>query len=192
MAKKILVLQGNPDNASFSGEVASAYVRAAKAAGHKVARINIGDLSFDPILHKGYKTIQPLEPDLLGIQKAINGANHVVIIYPNWWCSMPALLKGMFDRMWLPGFAFNFDKRTKEVTQHLKGKTARLIILSGSHSPFMLWMKYGDYTNEIARGILGFAGIDVKVTSFGPCERQTEHAHKSWIKKTEMLGSRGE
>lgn len=192
MAKKIFVLQGNPDNATFSGEIANAYVRGAKAAGNKVARVNIGELAFDPILHKGYKVIQELEPDLLALQKAIKAADHLVIIYPNWWCSMPALLKGMFDRMWLPSFAFNFDKRTKAVTQHLKGKTARIIILSGSHSPFMMWMKYGDYTNELARGILGFAGFDVKVTALGPCERQTEHAHKNWIKKAEMLGARGE
>lgn len=192
MTKKIVVLQGNPDSASFSGEIAAAYMRGTKAGNHKAVRVDVGDLQFDPILHKGYKVIQELEPDLVQLQKAIKGADHLVLIYPNWWCTMPALLKGLFDRMWLPGFAFNFDKQTKELIQHLKGKTARVIILSGSHSPFMLWMKYGDYTNEVVRGIFGFAGFKVSTTSFGPCERQTEHAHKSWLKKVEEMGRKGE
>lgn len=190
--KKILVLLGNGDAESFSGEIAASYERGAMAAGHSVIRVNIGDLAFDPILHKGYKVIQVLEPDLVQLQAQITAADHLVIVYPNWWCSMPALLKGLFDRIWLPGFAFNFDKKTHALIQRLAGKSARVIILSGSHSPFMEWMKYGDYKNEIARGLLGFAGMKVKVTSFGPCERQDPHAHAGWIKQTEMLGARAQ
>lgn len=192
MAKKILVLLGNADVETFSGEIATAYERGAKAGGHKVTRVNIGDLSFDPILHKGYKVIQELEPDLVDLQKKIKAADHLVLVYPNWWCAMPALLKGLFDRMWLPGFAFNFDKQTHAVIQRLKGKTARVFILSGSHSPFVQWMKYGDYENEVVRGLLGFAGMKASVTSFGPCERQDPHAHGMWISKTEALGRKGE
>jgi putative NADPH-quinone reductase len=192
MVKKILVLLGNSDVETFSGEVASAYVRGASAAGHMVERVNIGDLVFDPILHKGYKVIQELEPDLVELQKKIQLADHFVLVYPNWWCAMPAILKGLFDRMWLPGFAFNFDKETRAVIQRLSGKTARVIILSGSHSPFVQWVKYGDYANEVVRGLLGFAGMKVGVTSFGPCERQDPHAHSVWIKKTEVLGAKGE
>ncbi len=192
MKKKILVLLGNGDSETFSAEVAAAYARGATAAGHAVAQVNLGDLTFDPILHKGYKVIQELEPDLIELQKKITASDHLVLVYPNWWCSMPALLKGLFDRMWLPGFAFNFDKQTHAVMQRLKGKTARVIILSGSHSPFVEWMKYGDYANEVVRGVLGFAGMKAKVTSFGPCERQDPHAHTMWLKKTEMLGQKGE
>lgn len=191
MRKKIIVILGNPDSETFSGGIANAYIRGAKAAGHSVKEVRIGDLQFDPILHKGYKVIQELEPDLVALQKAIKRADHIVIVYPNWWATMPALLKGLFDRIWLPGFAFNFDKNSKAVIQRLSGKTSRVIILSGSHSPFVMWMKYGDYTNEIVRGVLGFAGIKVAVTSLGPCERQTEHAHAKWLKQIEELGKRG-
>lgn len=191
MKKKILVLLGHPDSDTFSGKIAEAYMRGAKEGGHKAVDVRIGDLSFDPILHKGYKEIQELEPDLVDLQKAIKKADHIVIVYPNWWASMPAILKGMFDRMWLPGFAFNFDKKTRMPIQRLSGKTARVIILSGSHSPFMMWMKYGDYTNEITRGILGFAGIKPKVTALGPCERQSDHAHNQWIAQIEELGRGG-
>ncbi|MCA9364072.1 NAD(P)H-dependent oxidoreductase [Candidatus Kaiserbacteria bacterium] len=189
--KKIVVLLGHPDANAFSGLVASTYEAAAREAGHDVERINIGDLHFDPILHRGYKEIQELEPDLHMVQEKINWADHLVVVYPNWWCTMPALLKGLFDRMWLPGFAFNFDKVTKKLIQRLKGKTARVVIIAGTHSPFQTWWKFGDYTNEIAQGTLGFAGFKVRVSSFGPTERGGEKVCKHCLDEMKTLGKKG-
>lgn len=190
MTKKIVVLLGNTDTETFSGAMADHYQAGAEDAGHEVVRVNIGEMKFDPILHKGYKEIQPLEPDLIQLQEAIKWADHVVIVYPNWWCTMPAILKGLFDRIWIPGFAFNFDKKTKRVIQRLKGKSARVIIVAGSHSPFKTWWLFGDYTNEIQYGILGFSGMTTAVSAFGPCERIDDAQREKWLKEVEALGKR--
>lgn len=189
--KKICIIVGNPDSDSLSGNYATTYADTAREAGHEVERINIGDLKFDPILHKGYKEIQVLEPDLVMVQEKIKWADHVVFIYPNWWCTMPALMKGMFDRMWLPGFAFNFDKETHKLIQRLKGKTARIIIVAGTHSPFQTWWKFGDFTNELAHGILGFSGIKTAVTVFGPTNRASERQHEQWMNTVKALAKKG-
>lgn len=189
MSKKIAVILGHPDADTFSGAVADAYATAAAEAGHEVEFIRLGELTFDPILHKGYKEIQPLEPDLEHIQQTVKEADHLCFVYPNWWSTMPALLKGMFDRMWLPGFAFNFDKERGRIVQHLKGKTARVIVLSGSHSPFGTWWRYGDFTNEIQYGILEFAGIKTKVSVYGPCERVSEACLGKWKQEIARLGA---
>lgn len=191
MSKKILILLGNPDAETFSGSVADAYQEAAEKAGHEVRRFDIGEMQFDPILHKGYKVIQELEPDLVTLQESWKWADHTVIVYPNWWNTMPAILKGLFDRMWLPGFAFNFDKTTKKLIQRLQGKTARVIIVAGTHSPFQTWWKFGDYTNEIQHGILEFAGIKTKVTAFGPCDRVDDMCRVKWLDKIAGLAKTG-
>jgi len=188
--KKILVLCGHPDKDTLSGTVADHYQAGAEDAGHTVMRVNIGELNFDPILHKGYKEIQPLEPDLLDLQDKFRAADHIVIIYPNWWCTMPAILKGLFDRFWLPGFAFNFNKETKKIDKHLAGKTGRVIILSGSHSPFGTWWQFGDYTNEIQYGILEFAGIRTNVSSYGPCDKVDDATRAKWLKEVDNLGKK--
>jgi NAD(P)H dehydrogenase (quinone) len=189
--KKILVFLGNPIKDTYSGRLADAYEESARNAGFEVERINIQDLKFDPVLHAGYKEIQALEPDLKMVQEKINWADHIVFIYPNWWCSMPAQMKGMFDRMWLPGFAFNFDKPTKKLIKRLKGKTARVIIVAGTHSPFMTWWKFGDYTNEISHGILDFAGIKTKVSAFGPTEKVAANVLDHWVEKVKSLAKLG-
>lgn len=186
--KKIVVLCGHPDKETFTGSVLDTYESAAREAGHEVVRFNLGEMNFDPILHKGYKEIQQLEPDLLTLQQAITDCDHLVIGYPNWWTTMPALLKGLFDRFWLPGFAFNFNKQTKRVESHLTGRTARVFVLSGSHSPFRTWWRYGDYTNEIQYGILEFAGIKAKVTTYGPCEHVEDKHRTNWMKEVANLG----
>lgn len=192
MSKKILVLLGNSDKETYSGAMADHYQAGAEDAGHEVKRVNIGDMQFDPILHKGYKEIQELEQDLLDLQDGFRWADHIVIVYPNWWCTMPAILKGLFDRMWIPGFAFNFNKETKQLEQHLKGKTGRVIIVAGTHSPFKTWWKFGDYTNEIQHGILGFAGIATAVTAFGPCNKVSNECKERWLMQVEKLGRKGQ
>jgi NAD(P)H dehydrogenase (quinone) len=191
MAKKILVLCGHPDKDSFSGVVADTYEKSAREAGHEVVRVNIGELNFDPILHKGYKEIQTLEPDLIELQNRFREAEHIMLVYPNWWCAMPAILKGLFDRFWLPGFAFNFNKQTKQIEKHLKGRSARVIVLSGTHSPFQTWWRFGDFTNEIQYGILEFAGIRTAVSAYGPCEKVDGVCREKWLHEVEKMGGKG-
>ena len=195
--KKIVILLGHPDSGQTrSGELALLYEVSAKKAGHEVKRFNVGEMRFDPILHQGYKVIQELEPDLKLLQEAIKWADHLVIIYPNWWGTMPALLKGLFDRMWLPGFCFNYYK--EGVLGHFSfwnrkmvGKTARVIVLSAT-KPLFIWMLFGDYTNEIYKNILWFAGFKARVTRFGPSEKSPEWKWNEWRRRVSNLGRLGE
>lgn len=190
--KKIYILLGHPDCETLTGYLADTYEKAAKKAGHDVRRTSICDVKFDPILHKGYKEIQELEPDLKKVQEDFKWADHIVILYPNWWCSMPAILKGMFDRMFLPGFAFKFSKeKPGEWEKLLTGKSARVIITSGM-SPIKAKFYFGDFTNELSRGILEFSGFyPVEVTTFGPSERASEEKKKLWHEKVETYGKKG-
>ena len=195
--KKITILLGHPDSTeTISGDLAVIYEAAAKAAGHEVQLFKLGDFKFDPILHVGYKKIQELEPDLKKLQEAITWADHFVIFYPNWWCTMPALLKGMFDRMWLPGFCFNMRKHSDGThamgwIKRMKGKTSRVFVLSGSH-PWAIMLLFGDYTNEIKMGILWFAGFKVKVSKFGPTDHAPEWKLNEWRRKVQKLGALAE
>lgn len=184
---KIFILMGNPDaEQTLGAEFADAYAKEAAAAGHDVRRTNIGDLRFDPILHKGYKEIQQLEPDLTKVQEDMKWADHFVLIYPLWWAGMPALLKGLWDRLFLPGFAFHFHKDGLGWDKLLKGKTARVIITS-KNWPLLERVLFGDFTNEVSRALLSFAGYKVKLTEVGRSEHMPESQKARWMKKIGAL-----
>lgn len=185
---------GNPVTRSLDGELASAYERGARAAGHSVTRLNIGEMQFDAELHQGYRVIQELEPDLKRFQELVREADHFVIIYPNWWCTMPAQLKGLFDRAWLPGFCFQFRKDTMGKRLGLwrrlmKGKSAHVIITTGTH-PLLIRIVFGDFSNEIRRAILWFAGYTTRITPLGPSEHISEERFQRWLRKMEGLGEK--
>jgi putative NADPH-quinone reductase len=191
--KKILVLLGHPDWDSFCGYLATRYSEGAEVSGHEVRRVNVGDLQFDPILHKGYKVIQELEPDLVRMQENFRWADHIVVIYPNWWSTMPALLKGLFDRMFLPSFAFSINKGSFFGTwkKLLSPRTGRVIITMKSR-PFLAWLGIGDYSNEIRRGIFWFSGIwPTHVTSIGKVEDMDPEERSLWGDRIAEMGVRG-
>jgi putative NADPH-quinone reductase len=189
--KKIYILMGNPDkDGTLTNELADAYEQAARAAGHEVRRSNVGDLQFDPILHKGYRTIQELEPDLKKVQEDLKWAEHFVLLYPLWWSGTPALLKGMFDRMWLPGFCFHFWKNGMGWDKMMKGKTARVITLSKMR-PFAIRFMFGDFTNEIRHATLGFAGYKVRMTEIGNSEKLTDAARARVRRRIGALARKG-
>lgn len=193
--KRIFVLLGHPSTSCLSARLATAYEKGARDAGHQVRRTNLGDISFDPILHEGYRVIQTLEPDLLKLQEDIRWCDHFVVVYPNWWGSMPALLKGMFDRMWLPGFAFTYRKNKEGQNTFgwrklLKGRSARVIVCTGNN-PFLIWLVFGSFTNAIRWGILWYAGFRTRVSAIAPSETAPEWKVESWLSRMRSYGKRG-
>lgn len=184
---KVCILMGNPDKeGTLSSELADVYEREASGAGHEVRRTNLGDMAFDPILHKGYKVIQELEPDLKQLQEDMKWAEHFVLIYPLWWAGMPALLKGLFDRMWIPRFAFHFWENGLGWDRLMKGKTARVIILS-KNWPIIERFLFGDFKNEVGKALLGFAGYKVRMTEFGDSETPSESRKAALLQKVTRL-----
>jgi NAD(P)H dehydrogenase (quinone) len=187
--KKILIINGHPDKQSLCSELAIKYKKGADLAGAECKLVNLADLEFNPSLSNGYRKRTELEPDLLMMQQEILKAEHIVLVYPNWWGTYPALLKGFLDRILLPGFAFSYRENSVLTNKLLKGKTARLVVTMDSPSwYYSLFLNSPGHTT-MKKGILGFCGIKpVKVTSFGPVRNSAENKRKEWMQKVELLG----
>jgi putative NADPH-quinone reductase len=190
MKKKILVILGHPDTESFCGTLAKAYIEGAKTTGVEIRELMLGDMNFDPILWKGYNRIQELEPDLVKAQELIQGSDHLVFIYPNWWGTMPALMKGFFDRVFLPGFAFRYRENSPFWDKLLSGRTAHLIVTMDTPPWYYRWIYHRPGHNEMKRTILGFCGIKVvKITEFAIIRNSLPQMREKWISMVERLGS---
>lgn len=189
MSKRILVILGHPAKESFCAALANAYVEGAQAAGNEVQVISLGRLSFDPLLHNGYATIQVLEPDLVAGQAAISWAQHIVFVYPIWWGAMPALLKGFIDRVFLPGFAFKYREGSRFWDRLLSGRSAHLLVTMDTPPWYFRWVYRMPGHNQMKRTILEFSGIKpVTVSSFGPIKFSDPQKREKWLAQANAYG----
>ena len=189
--KKILIINGHPDKESLCFALAESYKKGAGLTGADCKLINLVDLDFNPILTFGYRKVSELEPDLLQAQKDILDADHLVFVYPNWWGTYPALLKGFIDRVFLPNFAFKYRENSPLWDGLLKGKSARLIVTMDTPKWYYWLIFRSPGHNSMKKGILGFCGINpIKITSFAPVKSSDNAKRKQWIAEVEKLGER--
>lgn len=188
--KKILVIQGHPRSESLCDSIAREYAAAAEKGGSQIDMLDLPALKFDPILREGYKADQPLEPDLVKAQRLIRDADHLVFVFPSWWASMPALLKGFLDRVFLPGFAFKYQKKSPLPEKLLKGKTARIFITMDAPGWYYRWFNRAPGLRLLKFGTLEFCGVKpVKYNIFGPVRGAPEKRLLKFLNEARRIGA---
>ena len=186
---KILLINGHPSKDSFCYALSQAYMQGAKGAGAEVREINVGALKFSPNLAHGYRKITELEEDLLSAQDSIKWAEHLVFVYPTWWGTMPAMLKGFIDRTFLPGFAFKYRDNSPLWDRLLTGRSARMIVTMDAPVWFFRLVYGKPGHNAMKKMILEFCGIKpVKITSFGSVKQSSDKLRAGWLSRTRSLG----
>ncbi len=186
---KILIINGHPDSESFNFALAKSYKKGAIASGAEVQEIIIRDLNFNPNLEYGYRKRTELETDLIDSQEKIIWADHLVWIYPVWWGSVPAMLKGFIDRVFLPGFAFQKIENSVWWDKLLKNKTARIISTLDQPAWYYWLINRQPSNNMMKKLVLEFCGISpVRITSIGPLRLSKTEYRQKWLEKVEELG----
>ena len=164
----VLAIDGHPDEGRLTSHLLDHYA-ASLGGATKVERFAARDLSFDLNLRKGYKTEQPWEPDLQRLASALLACDHLVIGFPLWWGSEPASLKGLLDRLLLPGFAFRYRRDNPFWDRLLAGRSADVLITMDT-PPWYLAVIYGNpVVRRWRRQILGFCGLSpIRFITLGP------------------------
>ncbi|MNE25561.1 hypothetical protein D3C87_536420 [compost metagenome] len=189
MKKKILIINGHPNRESFNFGIAATYKDGAKESGAEVRSINIADLNFNPNLQFGYQKRTELEPDLLQAWEDILWAEHLVWVHPVWWGGLPAIMKGFIDRLFLPGFAFQYRENSLFWDKLLKGKSARIITTLDQPGWYYALIYGRPSVNQLKRSTLQFCGISpVKVTYIGIIKTSDVKKRIKWLFKIKQLG----
>lgn len=190
--KKVLIINGHPDGESFNLALAGAYKKGALESGAEVKEINIRDLQFNPNLQFGYRKRTELEPDLIDAQEKITWAEHIVWVYPVWWASLPAIMKGFIDRVFLPGFAFKKREGSLLWDKLLKGKTSRIICTLDQPAWFYRLINRAPSHKAMKQSTLKFVGLKkVKITAIGPIRLSKPEFRHKWLMRVEGLGKKG-
>jgi NAD(P)H dehydrogenase (quinone) len=109
---RILVVFAHPKRDSFTGRVLESFVGGLEEAGHEVEIADLYRESFQPLLvPQDYAQWEdrPMPPEVLREQARVEGCEGIALVFPIWWWSMPAILKGWFDRVFSAGWAYAED-----------------------------------------------------------------------------------
>lgn len=192
MARRITIIQGHPDPAGghLCHALAAAYASGAAAAGHEVRQIEIATLQVPLLRTKAeFETGTP-PPDARAAQEAIEWAQHLVIVYPLWLGTMPALLKGFLEQTFRPGFAFATDAKGPW-SKRLKGRSARIVVTMGMPALAYRWYFGAHGLKSLERSILGFCGIrPIRESLFGMVEAADDRKRERWLATMRAHGRR--
>lgn len=188
---KVLVVLGHPRTDSLCGALAEAYSDGARAAGAEVRSLELATLEFDPYVHTPSPNQQSLERDLEAARDLVEWADHLAFVYPTWWGTMPALLKGFLDRIMMPGFAFRSCEGGTGYEGLLQGRSAQLITTMDTPPLIHRLLYRQPGTNAMARATLGFCGIrPVRSLMLGSVRDTDEAQREVWLQRARKEGLR--
>ncbi len=107
---RVFVLYAHPNPESFGAALHATVVEALRAAGHEVDDCDLYSEGFDPLLSRaervGYHDLATNTDPVAGYVARVQAAEALVLCFPVWNFGYPAILKGFFDRVFLPGISF--------------------------------------------------------------------------------------
>jgi 1,4-dihydroxy-2-naphthoate polyprenyltransferase len=179
---RVLIVLGHPRRGSFCDALADAYATGATEAGADVRRLRVADLQFEPNVLEPSPCAQPTEESIAAAMALVAWADHLVFVFPTWWGTMPALLKGFLDRVLMPGFAFQDRDDGEGWDKLLSGRSAHLLTTMDTPPFVYRWIYGSPGLNGLARATLGFCGIaPVRRTICGPVKDSSMEQRQRWL-----------
>ena len=192
MSRRILIILGHPDPRPerLCRALAEAYHAGANESGFEVAVIDVARLDFSS-LKSSLEWEAPIPESLRVPQEAIAWAEHIVIVFPLWLGTMPALLKAFFEQVLRPGFALE-SKGPGRWEKKLSGRSARIIVTMGMPAFLYKWYFRAHGIKSFERNVLAFVGIGpIHETLIGMVEGRDAATRQRWLARTTELGRRG-
>jgi len=185
MEKRALVVFAHPNPSSYCGALRDVTVQKLSSMGFNVIESDLYKMNFNPVFTlKDINIDQPKEgisisaeikntveahkvlPDAQAEIDKVLSVNYIAFIAPTWWGTVPAILKGWFDRVLLRGLAFDVPENVFQ-TGYLKGKKCLLVTTTGSPKEYFKKegkMGGGQTIEEnywhIIQGVFGFCGME--------------------------------
>lgn len=179
-----LIVYAHPKTEGFCSFIAEVVVEYLKSHDIDFKILDLYESGFDPILKadEHYTSNNRLvSDDVKKIQQKISKASHIVFIYPVWWASMPAVLKGFLDRVFVPRFAFSYSR--KGVLKWLPVgllKDKKAVVLMSLGSPHFLYALLGNPPKRMIKTLgLSFFGMKVRVRQVFNARKLTDKRRQS-------------
>jgi putative NADPH-quinone reductase len=153
---RFLVVYAHPVEDSFHAAIHRRVVKTLTDAGHEVDDCDLYAEGFLPVLsreeRRAYHNVDANRGFAAKEIERLRQCQGLVLVFPTWWFGMPAILKGWFDRVWIPGVAFALaDGQTRPLLLGI----VRFAVVTTYGSPWrVIRMVMGDPNRKVLmRGI---------------------------------------
>ncbi|KDP91169.1 MULTISPECIES: NAD(P)H-dependent oxidoreductase [Clavibacter] len=185
-----LIVHAHPEPLSFATAQMREAERALASRGVEVTVVDLHEAGWDPVLSRarfpaasGHFKPQAeqmaavrdglVEPAVARQLDALLAADLLVLSFPLWWFSVPAILKGWLDRVLVMGAVFGGDHGLFDEAALAGRRAVLLMTTGGSPESFGAGSRFGDLEAllfPLHHGTLRFVGYDVlePVVTHGP------------------------
>lgn len=188
MGRRITIIQGHPDpcGTRYGHALAQAYRDGAIERGHDVRVVNVAQLDF-PLLRSQEDWGRGRLPEALhDAHQAIQWADHLVVFFPLWLGTMPALLKGFFEQVLR--LNSNAADRNRAAHAALAGHSGRVVVTMAMPALKYRWVYLAHGVRGLERSVLGFVGVrPIRETLIGSVEEPGEQ-HLRWLGRLRDMG----
>lgn len=186
-----MLIQGHPDpdKERLCRALAQAYCEGAEQSGHTVRITDVAALDF-PVLRSQAEFYGEIPEQMKSSIDDLTWADHLVIVYPLWLGSMPALLKAFIEQLFRPGVALGDSEGDKGWPKALlKGKSCRIVLTMGMPALAYRWIFLSHSLRSLERNILKFSGIKpVRETIIGMVDAADSKTRDKWFVTMRALG----
>lgn len=182
MQKTVAIIQGHPDPAGhhLCHALADAYAEGAASSGHRVVRIEISGIDFPLLRTQGEFETGPLPASLEASKEAVLSADHIVLVFPLWLGTMPAIVKAFLEQVMRPGIAFVYEKNG--IKKLLGGRSAHIVVTMGMPAWAYRMFYFSHGIRALKRNIFNFVGISpVRATMLGMVQSTNDTMIAQWI-----------
>jgi NAD(P)H dehydrogenase (quinone) len=111
---RVFILYANPVALSFGAALRKQAIGALRSRGHEIDDCDLYAESFDPVMREQermqYHDVELNRAPIAPYADRLLAAEALVLIYPVWNEGFPAILKGFFDRVFIPGVSFKIGR----------------------------------------------------------------------------------
>jgi putative NADPH-quinone reductase len=186
--------QNVPHRRSFSAAVAAAAIRGATSAGHEVDLIDLAADGFQPAMTRedlvAWRQQAAIDPLVLGYQRRLLAADHLVLVFPVWWEAMPAATKGFLDRVLVKGVMYEelADARGNPF-RNLMTRLGGVSVLSVMTTPDKAyrWWYRDPLTKILFKGTFAKIGVkNLRWTNYASVTDKTPRQREEMLRQTEQ------
>jgi NAD(P)H dehydrogenase (quinone) len=189
----IQVVHCHPFVESFDHALYRTIVATLKQTGHKVVARDLYREGFQSAMtEQERRTYVDMGYDTSAVAhyaKTLKEVEGLILCFPHWWFSMPAMLKGWVDRVWAPGVAFTYDPEDKHLTPALNNiRLFDVVTTYGSPWLAVHWFAGNAGHKVLMRGMKPMCAKDARsfFLALYDMDHSTEHSRQAFHEKVRV------